>query len=239
MTSRTISKFQALSLAVLPLLALATGCGSSEPQNSVAAASAGGAVSGPPTNSTSCSGGAYVTISGLKVCKTTTYAIGSAYGGAYGLTYSGYNWFPRLSPSDPSGYLAYSTGTDLKANDTVVITHSGSWGGLDVDDESYLGGFIHVTTSSWDCSKVSTRGYDGSALVTNEGVAAGMLVSDGTETYVPSSTGKVTIRNPGSLRFGLNVPNTSYNLCAQFSVSLLKRIRCEDGSGNTYVCPNQ
>jgi hypothetical protein len=86
---------------------------------------------------------------------------------------------------------------------------------------------------------VSSRGYDGSHLVTNEGVAAGMLVGDGVETYVPSSTGKVTIQNAGALRFGLNVPNTSYSLCAQFSITQLKVTRCEDGSGNTYLCPNQ
>ncbi len=179
--------------------------------------------------------GTIVTSSGRELCRTQKYFVNPA---TYGwFSFSGYNSIWTLTPSNPSGPYAFNTGLSVKAGDKITHRASGGWGGISYDSFSILGGFISGGSYSYDCDQFSLNGRKDGTTYTNEGLAAGLVGTDGTEVFLLGTYASKTVINAGTLKFGFNLPASSYGLCSSATITELTVQHCEDVSGTTYPCP--
>src|SRR5262249_47330242 len=130
----------------------------------------------------------------------------------------------------------YNLGIKVAKNDTLEFRGSGGWGSISTTVDKYLWGLVSVSTTSADCDQVSLTGYVGSSLSTNQGQAAGLFATDGTEIFLLGSSAKKTINNNGALKIGFNAPWNLPNGCASLTITDLRVTRCFDAQGNTYPC---
>jgi hypothetical protein len=169
-----------------------------------------------------------VTVNGVRTCKTSRTMMSGFY-----MNYA-VGYLPILSEEYPMGY---STGVNLKANDKLSISASGHWGGQDINTFKILWGFANWTTVTFNCSMYGSLG--GPATM-NGTIPMGISASDGSEVFsVGTSVSNKVIANDGTLKLGFNVPlNNGYNtFCGSLTVSSVRITRCEDASGNAYLCP--
>jgi hypothetical protein len=262
--NKNVKILSALTFSGLALLM--AGCGSSSGQSSAVStpapaptATAAAAVASSSAGAISCSSG-QVSVQGL-ACQTGDFAsvcsmnygqvttIGStqvcksvlSYApGASSTNFSANPYlasreyslplFPILTPASASASTAFNTGFNLRPNDKLAIAASGGW--------SQGHSFSFSFGSSNNCSDISVSGADSSGNVQSaNGGAEGLYASDSTATFLVGTSLNQTISNAGALRIGINAPSSATNLCQMVTITSLTVTRCEDASGNTYVCP--
>ena len=155
---------------------------------------------------------------GIQVCKVNLN-FGSR-------IYAASNGIPRITPSTASAMGLGYLGIEVYPGDRVNYRGTGGW--------SETGGSLFFPTSS-RCHDKTNTGWNGSTIVQNEGIAAGLVASDGTTVYLLGENGAVSIVNRGSLRLGFNAPSVSSG-CFQLDVNYLSVDRCTDASGNIHTC---
>jgi hypothetical protein len=136
------------------------------------------------------------------------------------------NGVPRITPSSASSQGIGYLGIELMPNDRLTYRGTGGW--------SETGGSLFFATSS-RCHDTTNTGWDGSQIVQNEGMPAGLVASDGTNVYFLGENSTVTIKARGSLRLGFNSRMVSYG-CHQLDVNYLAITRCTDAQGNSQAC---
>jgi hypothetical protein len=232
-----VLKFALVNFGVI----VVTGCGNSAPSSP--------AIPGigiPPLAITAATlpqrcqakGGTIIKVQGRDVCRSVTYL---NYSGSF--SYSQIT-FPKLNPSQPASYVAIPTGISVTKFDQVFFSGSSNWGSTDVNTSSWLGGFFNFTSISTNCDAVSGTGIPKSstgAAQMNEGLPAGLVISDRTQVYALGNGGTpVTVQNAGMLTLGFNAPNSTsgllYPYCGKITVSSLYVQHCEDGVGVPSSC---
>lgn len=138
----------------------------------------------------------------------------------------------RLTATD--GGAALSTVT-VFAGDKITISASGGWGSPNAS--STLWGLVKwYSFSSNTCSKVSVsgRGTDGNIVLFGN-APAGLMGTDGAQTFEIGSGMTRTAASSGILRLGMNVPAASdYCYTASATVQVT---HCENRNGQTISCP--
>jgi hypothetical protein len=156
------------------------------------------------------------------------------------MNYSGV-YFPIITPSVPAGRNPYTPGITVRRNDRILFSGQSTWGGTNINSTSYLGGLFNFTTMTTNCSLISGEGTIAStgALATlNEGVAPGLMASDGIQAYLIGNTRTIRVMNDGVLRLGFNTPLTYASMnCGQFVINRLTVERCTDSMGAAVGCP--
>lgn len=178
------------------------------------------------------------------VCKVIFHYNGSAGvvgGPSYGsYPLGGYNYFPRLSPTEPAGSMALNTGIRVFRGNTLTFGGNGGWGSTQIDKKSWLGGFFQFyTVGQTNCNLVGLDGRDTqkSKTVKNaeNGQIAGLYGSDGTEAFLLGTSGHRSINNDGYLYLGINAPTTPGN-CSQATITNLQVTHCQGADNTSYVC---
>jgi len=136
---------------------------------------------------------------------------------------------PIINPSLPTGYNTYIFGSVLP-NDTVTFQGNGSW-------SNGVKTFIGLIPTGCKSPLANEDGLDPSLnLVTNEGVPAGTMVSNGIEAHYVGENGSVVFGSAGALEVGFNAP-FSEGVCSHLNITELHVARCADVSGQLTVCP--
>lgn len=176
-----------------------------------------------------CSGayGYLTTASGVTVCEVSRSFVEGFY--SYQGVYS-------VTPSSPSNNFAFPTQINVAAGDKLTIQGvTGGWGTINQPtSSSCLFGLATCTTWQSGCN-VTVQVNGAGATSTNEGMAEGLFVSDGTASYQANSGQSIRIGYSGTLRLGFNLP-VQYNTCGGAQMSLTIQ-HCMDASGNSYACP--
>lgn len=139
---------------------------------------------------------------------------------------------PRLTASDVTGSAAWNTGIGLYAGDRIEIYANGGWGSQ--SSGSFLGINWNFYSSS-KCSKVSVAGISDGSLILNNGTAAGLLASDGSEIFAVGNSVSKTMTRQGVLKLGFNVPADN-SLCSAAGVTI-RVMRCQNSAGQSVSCP--
>lgn len=73
------------------------------------------------------------------------------------MSYSTMSYFPRLTPSDTTGFGAFDFGFQVFEHDHLSFEATGGWGSLQTHATTLLG-FIPAYTTSMNCSQVDLNG---------------------------------------------------------------------------------
>lgn len=158
---------------------------------------------------------------------------------SYFYSFSNYSMslFPRLTPSMVPLQDMSAMGVRVYSGDVVKVRGNGGWGSRE-SSVKRLFGFIPVVTTTYDCNQVDLDGKSGSGEdpVMNEGMAAGLAGTDGTEVFLLGSNSTKQITHNGLFRVGFNTPSFELG-CYQVNLYELSITRCFNSSGNVVACP--
>jgi hypothetical protein len=155
-------------------------------------------------------------------------------------SFQGNGAFPRLTASDAFGSSAWRTGLTVKRGDRVIFSGTSAWGMLNFDTTTFLKVFS-FTTASMNCNMISGDGRQasgGGAVALNEGLAPGLMISDGQKSYFVGNSSTISIENDGNLMMGFNAPLITGmdQYCGSIRINQLRVERCENASGVPVSC---
>jgi hypothetical protein len=141
-----------------------------------------------------------------------------------------------LNPSNPVGSSALVTPVYVESMDKVVISATGTWGGMSSSTKHFLG--IPYTVYSTDCDQFDQNGVskEDDDVYNYEGQPVGLFASDMNQATFVGSNVTFAATNSGFLRLGFNAPIGSA-ACTRLSVSSVIVTHCEDANGQNYTCP--
>lgn len=129
------------------------------------------------------------------------------------------NSYSGILPADNIAASNVTGGLMIRQGDVISFYNGmGSWGSSSSSSSSYLGGLITVFSTSYNCKQVSLTGVGSSSTGTHGGLPAGLIATDGVETFfVGASLASKTINHTGLLRMGMNVPANLPGICGSWS----------------------